>query len=128
MEWAGAIQAAARGQFLQAFDVKDGHLRDGRRTTRAWLVHSLRVTKGQAGQYRAVQALAREHRPLLEGLRDGGVFTTSVALQLAQWTQPIPARVPGPGRTDPGRRSADRGRTAGAGGDVRGDPLAEIAS
>jgi hypothetical protein len=39
MERADAVQAAARGRLLAAFDAKDGHLADGQRTTRAWLVH-----------------------------------------------------------------------------------------
>ena len=91
MEQADAVQAAARGEFLATFDAKDGHLGDGQRTTRAWLVHSLRVTRGQAAEHRAVQALAREHRPLLAGLREGRLITKSVALQLAKWTSPIPA-------------------------------------
>jgi len=90
MERADALQAAARGQFLSAFDAKDGHLGDGQRTTRAWLVHSTRVTRGQAAEYRAMQALAREHRPLLAGLREGHVITKSVALQVAKWTSAIP--------------------------------------
>ena len=84
------MEAAARGRLLAAFDAKDGHLADGQRNTRAWLVHRLRVTRGQAGQYGAVQALAREHLPLLAGLRSWAV-TTSVALQLAKWTRVIPA-------------------------------------
>ena len=91
MEQVDAVQAAVRGEFLAAFDAKDGHLGDGQRTTRAWLVHSLRVTRGQAAEHRAVQALAREHRPLLAGLREGHVITKSVALQLAKWTGGIPA-------------------------------------
>jgi len=90
LERADAVQAAARGQFLAAFDAKDGHLGDGHRTTRAWLVHSTRVTRGQAAEYRAVLALAREHRPLLAGLREGHVITKSVALQVAKWTSAIP--------------------------------------
>ena len=90
MERADAVQAAARGQFLAAFDAKDGHQGDGQRTTRAWLVHSTRVTRGQAAEYRAVLALAREHRPLLAGLREGHVITKSVALQVAKWTAAIP--------------------------------------
>jgi hypothetical protein len=95
MERADAVQAAARGQFLAAFDAKDGHLGDGQRNTRAWLVHSIRVTRGQAGEYRAVQALALEHRPLLDGLREGYVITKSVALQLAKWTGAIPTEFRG---------------------------------
>jgi len=53
-------------------------------------VHCLRVTRGQAGEHQAIQALAREHQPLLAGLREQAV-TKSVALQLARWTGPIPA-------------------------------------
>ncbi len=49
-----------------------------------------RVTRGQAAQYKAIRALARDHEPLLAGLRTAAV-TTSVALQLARWTQQIPA-------------------------------------
>ena len=90
LERADAIEAAARGRFLEAFDAKDGHLTDGRRNTRTWLVHCLRVTRGQAGEHKAIQALAREHQPLLAGLREQAV-TKSVALQLARWTGPIPA-------------------------------------
>jgi len=90
LERADAIEAAARGRFLEAFDAKDGHLADGRRNTRTWLVHCLRVTRGQAGEHKTIQALAREHQPLLAGLREQAV-TKSVALQLARWTGPIPA-------------------------------------
>jgi hypothetical protein len=91
LERGDAIAAAARGRYLAAFDAKDGHLGDGQRTTRAWLVHSTRVTRGQAAEHRAVEALAREHRPLLSGLAEGHVITKSVALQLARWTAAIPA-------------------------------------
>ena len=90
LEQADAVQAAARGQLLAAFDTKDGHLCDGQRTTRTWLVHTTRVTKGQAAEHKAVQALAECHRPLLTGLREGHVITKSVALQLAKWTRAIP--------------------------------------
>ena len=91
LERADAMEAVARGRLLEAFDAKDGYLAEGRRNTRAWLVHCLRVTRGQAGEHKAVQALAREHRPLLAGLREGHVITKSVALQLAKWTRSIPA-------------------------------------
>jgi hypothetical protein len=91
LERVDAVGAAARGRFLAAFDAQDGPLADGQRTVRAWLVHCLRVTRGQAGEHQAVQALARGHRPLLAGLRAGHVLTTSVALQLARWTRSIPA-------------------------------------
>ena len=90
MERADAAEAAARGRFLEAFDAQDGPLADGQRTVRTWLVNSVRVTKGQAAEHRAVQALARSHPVLLAGLAEGWVVTKLVALQLARWTRPIP--------------------------------------
>jgi hypothetical protein len=91
LERVDAIEAAVRGRLLEAFDAADCSVADGQRSTRTWLVHSTRVTKGQAGEHRAVQALAREHPVLLAGLAEGNALTKSVALQLARWTRPIPA-------------------------------------
>jgi hypothetical protein len=87
-----AVQAAVRARLLQVFDAQDGHLADGQRTTRAWLIHSTRVTKGQAGEYKAIQALARDHQVLLAALAEGDVLTKSAALQVAKWTKAIPGR------------------------------------
>jgi len=91
LERTDAVETVARGRFLVAFDAKDGHLADGQRTSRTWLIHSLRTTRGQAAEHQAVAALTREHRPLLAGLREGHVITKSVALRLAKWTRLIPA-------------------------------------
>ena len=85
-----AIEAAVRGRLLVAFDAQDGHLADGQRTTRTWLVHTSRVTKGQAAEHQAVQALARGHHVLHAALAEGWVITKSIALQLARWTRAIP--------------------------------------
>jgi len=90
LERLDAMGAAVRGRLLEAFDARDGAVADGQRTTRTWLVHVTRVTKGQAGEHRAVQALAEGHRVLLAGLAEGDVLTKSVALQLAKWTRAIP--------------------------------------
>jgi Domain of unknown function (DUF222) len=90
MERTDAVGAALRGRLLVVFDAQDGHLADGQRTTRTWLVHSLRVTKGQAGEYQAVQALARSHQVLHAALAEGWVLTKSETLQLARWTSAIP--------------------------------------
>ena len=122
LERTDAMEAAARGRLLAAFDAQDGHLADGQRTTRTWLVHTTRVTKGQAGEYQAIQALARGHQVLLAALAEGYVLTKSVALQLARWTRPIPGRIPGRGRGDPGRRRPGRHRPARPGRDLRRDP------
>ena len=86
MEQADAVTTVAWARMLAAYDAKDGHLADGQRSLGAWLVHMLRVTRAQAAQYKAIQALARDHEPLLAGLRSRAV-TTSEALQLAKWTR-----------------------------------------
>ena len=91
LEQADAVEAVARARFLAVFSAQDGAVADGQRSTRAWLVNTTRVTKGQAGEYRATEALAENHQVLLAGLREGWVVTKSVALQLARWTRPIPA-------------------------------------
>ena len=91
---ADAVLTAALAQMLAAYDAKDGHLADGQRSLGTWLVHMARVTRAQAAQYKAIRALPRDHEPLLAGLRTKAV-TKSVALQLAQWTQAIPAEFRG---------------------------------
>ncbi len=53
------------------------------------------MTRGQAAEHKAVQALAQGHAPLLAGLREGGVITKSVALRLAKWTSGIPGEYRG---------------------------------
>jgi len=52
--------------------------------------HCTLVTKGQAAEHKATEALARDHPVLLAALAEGDVLTKSVALQLAKWTRPIP--------------------------------------
>ena len=94
LERIDAVGAAVRGRFLHAFDAQQGSVADGQRTTRTWLVNCLRITKGQAGEYKAIQALAVKHEPLLAALRDK-VLTKSVALQVARWTRAIPAEFRG---------------------------------
>ena len=95
MEQADAVWAVAWARLLAAFDAKDGHQGDGQKTLRTWLVHMARVTRAQAAQYQAMRALPRHHEPLLAGLRTKAL-TKSVALQLAKWTQAIPAEFRGP--------------------------------
>ena len=123
LERAEAVGAAVRGRFLEAFDAQDGPVADGQRTARTWLVHTTRVTKGQAGEHKAVQGLAREHPVLLAALAEGHVVTKSVALQVARWTRAIPGEYRGEAEeivVAAARAGAD---PAGAGGDLRGDPV-----
>ena len=89
LERADSVEAAARARLLAAFDAQDVSVAFGQRTTRAFLVHCLQVTKGQAAQHQALQALARRDSPLLAGLRDK-TLTRSEAVLLASWTRAIP--------------------------------------
>src|SRR5271170_1295546 len=91
LERADAAGSAVRGRLLEVFDTGDGYLAGGQRSTRAWLVHCLRVTRGQAAEHLAVRALARGHHVLHAALAEGWVLTKSEALQLARWTKAIPA-------------------------------------
>ena len=90
LERVDAIGAAMRGRYLEVFDAQDAHMADGQRTSRTWLVHCTRVTRGQAAEHKAVQALAQGHKVLLAALAEGWVLTKSEALQLAKWTCAIP--------------------------------------
>jgi len=90
LERADAVGAALRSRYLEVFDARDGSVADGQRTARTWLVHCTRVTRGQAAEHKAVQALAREHPVLVAALAEGHVLTKSVALQAAKWTRAIP--------------------------------------
>jgi hypothetical protein len=85
-----AMEAAVRGRLLVVFDAQDGHLADGHRNTRSWLIHTTQVTRGQAAEHQAVQAIARDHPVLHAALAEGGPLTKSVAVQLAKWTRHIP--------------------------------------
>jgi Domain of unknown function (DUF222) len=90
LECADAIAAAVRGRFLAVFDTQDGHLADGQRTARSWLVHCTRVTRRQAGEYKEEQVLAQAHPVLHAALAEGWVLSASEALQVARWTRQIP--------------------------------------
>ena len=90
LERADAVQAAVRGRLLQVFDAQEGPVGDGQRSVRPWLVHCLRVTGGQAGEYLALEALAKHHPVLHAALAEGGVLSKSEAVLLAKWTRAIP--------------------------------------
>ena len=90
LEQVDAMGAAVRGGLLAVFSAQDGCVADGQRTSRTWLVHCTPVTKGQAGEHRAIEGVARDHPALHAALAEGWVVTKSVALQLARWTRAIP--------------------------------------
>jgi Domain of unknown function (DUF222) len=90
LECADAIGAAVRGRFLEVFDAQDGHLADGQRTARSWMVHCTRITRRQAGEHKEEQLLAQAHPLLHAALAEGCVLSKSEALQIAKWTRQIP--------------------------------------
>jgi hypothetical protein len=90
LEWHDAVEAAVRGEILAVYDAQGGPVGDGQRTTKAWMMNTTRVTRGQAAEHIAVQRLAETHPVLLAALADGDVISKSVALQLAKWTAKIP--------------------------------------
>jgi hypothetical protein len=91
LERIDAISAAIRGRHLEVCDAQDGHLADGQRTARSWLVHRTRVTRRQAAEYKEEQLLAQAHPMLHAALAEGWVLSKSEALQLAKWTRATPA-------------------------------------
>jgi Domain of unknown function (DUF222) len=90
LECHDAVEAAVRGRLLAGFSAQEGPVEDGHRSIRAWLVHSTRVTRAQAAEHQAVQALAEHHPALTAALAEGGPLSKSEALQLAKWTKKIP--------------------------------------
>jgi len=90
LERIDAIAAAVRGRHLEVFDAQDGHLADGQRTARTWLVHCTRITRRQAAEHKEQQLLAQAHPVLHAALAEGWVLSTSEALQVARWTRQIP--------------------------------------
>jgi hypothetical protein len=110
VERADAVEAAARGRLLVAFDAKNGHLADGQRTCRTWLIHSLRITTGQAAEHKAVEALAREHRPLLGGPARRARRHQVDGAAAGEMAAVDPGPVPGGGGGVPGHRGPGRGR------------------
>jgi hypothetical protein len=108
-----AVEAAVRGEMLAVYDAQGGPVGDGQRTSKAWVVHTTRVTRGQAAEHIAVQRLAEGHPVLRAALAEGDAVTKSVALQLAKWTAKIP---------DESRDEAEKilVNAARAGADMRG--------
>jgi len=94
LERTDAVEAAARARLLAAFDARDGYLADGQRNTRTWLVHTLRVTRGQA-EPRGAGAGRRAPAAAGRAARAGGHQVGGAAA--GQVDVRDPRRVPGAG-------------------------------
>jgi Domain of unknown function (DUF222) len=90
LERADAVEAAVRGEALAAYDAQGGPVGDGQRTTKAWLVHTSKVTRRQAAEHLAVRRIAEDHPVLHAALADGDVLAKSIALEVVKWTAKIP--------------------------------------
>src|SRR5579862_8291769 len=91
---ADAVLTAALAPMLAAFDAKNGHQGDGQKTLRSWLVHMARVTRAQAAEYKAIQALARHHEPLPAASPPSSAATSSARASTAppsRWTSGSPS-------------------------------------
>ncbi|MBV9447820.1 MAG: DUF222 domain-containing protein, partial [Streptosporangiaceae bacterium] len=78
------------GRLLAAFDAMDGAYEWGQRTWRSWAVNHLRVSRGQAGEYRELMRLCREFPVLAAALAEGCVLPRSMALLVARWLRSVP--------------------------------------
>ena len=95
LEQLGATGAAAQGRLLTAFDAMDGACEWGQRTWRSWAVSHLRVSRGQAGEYRELMRLCREYPMLAAALAEGTVMPRSMAVMAAKWLRSVPAEFRG---------------------------------
>ncbi|HEX6525441.1 MAG TPA: DUF222 domain-containing protein [Streptosporangiaceae bacterium] len=90
LEQVSATGAAAHGRLLAAFDAMDGAYEWGQRTWRSWAVNHLRVSRGQAGEYRELMRLCREYPVLAAALAEGTVMPRSMAVLVAKWLRSVP--------------------------------------
>src|SRR6266851_742760 len=118
LEQAAAMGTAARTAILAAFTAGQGYAADGDYSSRAWLIHRARVTKGAAMAYTAWVRRAAAHPEVAAALAAGQI-SESFARTLCTWTD----RLPGDSR-----ETADEIllAAAGQGLDLRG--LAELAA
>src|SRR6266568_6324883 len=118
LEQAAAMGTAARTSILAAFTAGQGYSADGDYSSRAWLIHRTRVTKGAAMAYTAWVRRAAAHPEVAAALAAGQI-SESFARTLCTWTD----RLPGDSRA-----AADEIllAAAGQGLDLRG--LAELAA
>jgi hypothetical protein len=86
--------AAAHAALLARFDAADAHDADGYGTPRAWLAAMTKMTWKDAGAaVRQMRAFGRH--PDLAGAMAAGQVTQSWALEIARWTQKLPAELRG---------------------------------
>src|SRR5712692_164522 len=89
LEQAAALGTAARTSILAAFTAGQGYSADGDYSSRAWLIHKVRVTKGTAMAYTAWVRRAAAHPEVAAALAAGEI-SESFARTLCTWTDRLP--------------------------------------
>src|SRR6266568_4601012 len=90
LEQAAAMGTAALTSILAAFTAGQGYAADGDYSSRAWLIHRTRVTKGAAMAYTAWVRRAAAHPEVAAALAAGQI-SESFARTLCTWTDKLPA-------------------------------------
>jgi hypothetical protein len=86
--------AAARAALLARFDAADAHDADGYGTSRSWLAAMTKMAFRDAGAAVRQMRLPGRH-PDLAGAMAAGQLSGSWALEIAGWTQKLPAELRG---------------------------------
>ena len=89
LEEMGAVQTAARATVLGAFTAAQGYARDGDYSSRSWLIHRTRITRGAAAGHLAWARRAAAHPRVLAALAAGGV-SESYARMICGWGDRLP--------------------------------------
>jgi len=89
LEQAASMGTAARTSILAAFTSGQGYSSDGDYSSRAWLIHRTRVTKGAAVAYTAWVRRAAAHPEVAAALASGEI-SESFARTLCTWTDKLP--------------------------------------
>ena len=89
LEQANSMGTAARASILGAFTSGQGYSADAEYSSRAWLIHKTRVTKGAAVAYTAWARRAAAHPEVAVALA-AGEMSESFARTICAWTDRLP--------------------------------------
>ena len=102
--------AAARAAILARFDAARGHDADGYGSSAAWLAAKGRTTRQAANAEVRRMRQFRAH-PVIAAAVARGELSDDWAVQIADWTRKLPARLARRDRHAPGRHRGGRGGT-----------------
>jgi hypothetical protein len=94
LERAESMHTAARSRVLGAFHAQCGYEDDGHGSAKTWLTWQTRTTRGAAGAAMGWMRRLAAHPAVGDALA-GGEISGSWALQICEWTGPLPEDVRG---------------------------------